>query len=105
MVYYATVCSNVPTYMTAVSLVVLCIIVSIHVLHHESLTLWYISAIVEALLFVYSSGFTSRFTVDTSASSTCSSRRSRDSSATCRGSSWVSSRWRISVDAVFFPDL
>ena len=75
MIYYATVCSNVPTYMTAVSLTMLCIIVSVHVLHHESLTLWYISAIVEALLFVYSSDFAILFTLATSASSTCSSRR------------------------------
>ena len=84
MIYYATVCSNVPTYMTGISLTMLCLVVSVHVLHHESLTLWYIAAIVEALLFVYSSGFALSFTVDTSASSTCSSRRSRDSSATCR---------------------
>ena len=40
--------------MTALSLFILCIIVSHHVLSNESILLWYISVIVEALLFVYS---------------------------------------------------
>ena len=40
--------------MTAISLLILCIIVSRHVLSNESIVLWYISVIVEALLFIYS---------------------------------------------------
>ena len=40
--------------MTALSLFIVCIIVSHHVLSNESILLWYISVIVEALLFVYS---------------------------------------------------
>ena len=40
--------------MTVLSLFILCIIISYHVIVRESIGLWYCSVIIEAILFVYS---------------------------------------------------
>lgn len=47
-------CLGVPTVMTAVSLLALCLVVIVHVLGRERKGLWYVNVIIEGLLFAYS---------------------------------------------------
>ena len=53
-VYFLTIVAAIPSYMTAISLFLLCLIVVVHIGQKESLALWYVVIIVEAILFAYS---------------------------------------------------
>lgn len=53
-VYFLTIVAAIPSYMTAISLFLLCLIVVVHIGRKESLALWWVVIIVEAILFVYS---------------------------------------------------
>lgn len=60
LIYYLTIVAAIPSYMTAISLVLLCLVVVVHIGHKESLALWWVALIVEALLFIY--GYLNMFT-------------------------------------------
>ena len=51
--YYLTIVAAIPSYMTAISLFLLSLIVIVHIGCKESLALWWIAVVVEALLFLY----------------------------------------------------
>ena len=53
-VYFLTIVAAIPSYMTAISLFLLCLIVVVHIGRKESLALWWVVIIVDAILFVYS---------------------------------------------------
>ena len=53
-VYFLTIVAAIPSYMTAISLFLLCLIGVVHIGRKESLALWWVVIIVEAILFVYS---------------------------------------------------
>ena len=52
--YFLTIVAAIPSYMTAISLFLLCLIVVVHIGQKESFALWWVVIIVEAILFVYS---------------------------------------------------
>ena len=50
ILYYLTMIFSVPSYLTCVSLDV-----AVHILSRESVALWFVTVVVEVILFVYSS--------------------------------------------------
>ena len=55
ILYYLTMIFSVPSYLTCVSLFFLCLDVAVHILSRESVALWFVTVVVEVILFVYSS--------------------------------------------------
>lgn len=55
ILYYLTMIFSVPSYLTCVSLFLLCLDVAVHILSRESVALWFLTVVVEVVLFVYSS--------------------------------------------------
>ena len=55
ILYYLTMIFSVPSYLTGVSLFFLCFDVAVHILFRESVALWFVTVVVEVILFVYSS--------------------------------------------------
>lgn len=53
MVSFFTLCLGVPSYMSAISLVVLCILIMSHLYGRETKGLWIFQVVVDGLLFVY----------------------------------------------------